>query len=124
MTRHKTGVWSLDADDIAGSTYCEQGVFWVNPYLQLGRSWPGAAELIWFTPFKRKHWTVQVREADNENWTTRVIDQLVKVKLQGVAVRGLMATLPQPEKSLQYRVVLNGAIVFESRTDWPSQLSD
>lgn len=101
-------------------TFCHQGVFWVKPYLQMGPQRSGnMPELVWFTPFSKRHWSVQYTSAETlsgalqSTWKDLSLNRVDKFKVARLEMHQLCANLPAlPGKRIAVRVLLNGEIVF------------
>ncbi len=106
---------------------CKFGVFWLEPYLQLGESNNSTIlEVAWFTPLAEKHWRVEWRASGSTEWQAVPVKRVAKLRLPGIAVhvKQMVAVLnvgAQPrDAQLEYRLLMHGFQVFASHFKAPS----
>lgn len=119
---------------------CKQGVFWIEPYLQLGDDGTGKSfEIVWFSPFSKKYWRAERRRSPKHCWVNLDIERVSVVSLPSPESRDagskhggnqlastefkqLVATLPVEVgwDEQEYRLLVNGCEVFASRYLAPS----
>lgn len=104
---------------------CKQGVFWIEPYLQLGGDGTGKSfEIVWFSPFGKKFWRAERRRAPGDCWENLDIERVSVVTLPRTSIgfKQLVARLPVEADcpAQEYRLLVNGSEVFHSGYKSPS----
>lgn len=101
--------------------YCHNGIFWINPYFQMGPDWTTSGPvLIWFSPFRTEFWSAEWRFV-GQTWQQVKIEQThLFSACQSMKIRAYAVGTPYKlGEEIQVRLLLNGCEVAQESIKLP-----